>query len=55
MERIGNIGNVIVKRGQYLRSYRSLFEDLEFVENYKIITPSLTTISRALNKFVELI
>jgi hypothetical protein len=40
---------VTVKRGQYLRSFRKLQEDLKYIENNKIITPSKGTVERAIN------
>jgi hypothetical protein len=46
-----NMGSVHVNRGQYLRSYRNLIEDLEYIENNKIICPSKGAIERALTKF----
>lgn len=45
------IGSVKLKRGQFLRSYRNLRDDLEYIENNSVKTPSLSTIK---NKVEEL-
>lgn len=45
--------NVIVNRGQYLRSYRKLQEDLEYVHNRQIKKHPLSTISRAVDKLID--
>lgn len=43
-------GKVRVQRGQYLRSYRNLIKDLEFIENNKVKQFSLASIKRAVDK-----
>jgi len=48
-----NYGNVTVKRGQYLRSIRKLQEDLEYIENNKVTTPSKGTIERTIKSLVR--
>lgn len=45
---------VKVKRGQYLRSYRKLQEDLEYVHNRQVKQYPLMTISRAVDKLVQM-
>ena len=45
------VGSVKLKRGQFLRSYRNLRDDLEYIENNSVKTPSLSTIK---NKVEEL-
>lgn len=47
------IGGVELKRGQYLRSYRKIQEDLSYVENRAVKTPSLSTIKRSVGKLVK--
>src|SRR4051812_24825014 len=46
-------GNVHVKRGQFLRSYRKLIEDLEYVENKQVKKYSLTTVQRKIKELVK--
>ena len=46
-------GNVHVKRGQYLRSYRNLREDLMYMENNAIKYYSLSYIKKITDKLVE--
>lgn len=46
-------GDVRVKRGQYLRSYRKLQEDLQYVENHQIKTPALASIKRSIERLVD--
>ena len=46
------VGNVHVKRGQYLRSYRNLREDLMYIENNKIKYYGIATIKRTIDKLV---
>lgn len=46
-------GNITVKRGQLLRSYRNLQNDLEYIENNTIKKPSLSQIKRAADNLVE--
>lgn len=45
-------GDVLVKRGQYLRSYRNLREDLMYTENNAIKYYSLSHIKRLVDKLV---
>ncbi len=45
--------NVVVHRGQYLRSYRKLQEDLEYVHNRQIKKYPLSTLTRAVDKLIE--
>ena len=44
---------VTVKRGQYLRSFRKLQEDLRYTDNNKIKIPSLGTIKRTVDKLLR--
>jgi hypothetical protein len=44
---------VTVKRGQYLRSFRKLQEDLRYTDNNRIKVPSLGTIKRTVDKLVR--
>jgi len=46
-------GTVFVKRGQILKSYRRLIDDLEYVENKSIKRYSLSTIKRLLDELVK--
>lgn len=45
--------NVVVHRGQYLRSYRKLQEDLNYVHNRQIKQYPLSTLTRAVDKLIE--
>lgn len=45
--------NVKVQRGQYLRSYRKLQNDLEYVHNRQVKQYPLTTIKRAIEKLID--
>lgn len=47
------IGDIHVKRGQYLRSYRHLRNDLVYVENNTVNHYSLSQIHRIIEKFVK--
>lgn len=47
------IGNIHVKKGQWLRSYRNLQADLEYIENHAIKKPSLSTIKKLIEKLVK--
>lgn len=47
------MGNVLVGRGQYLRSYRNLREDLMYMDNNTIKYYGLTTIKRLVDKLVK--
>ena len=44
---------VIIKQGQYLRSYRKLAEDLRFIENHAVIHYSLSRIKVAVENLVK--
>ncbi len=46
------VGNIHIKRGQYLRSYRNLREDLMYIENNKIKYYGIATIKRTIDKLV---
>lgn len=46
-------GSVLIGRGQYLRSYRNLQKDLEYLENRAIKQYPLSTIKRKISKLVE--
>jgi hypothetical protein len=47
------VGNIILQRGQYLRSYRNLRKDLEYKENKAIKMYSLSSISRKIDQLVK--
>lgn len=47
------MGHVLVGRGQYLRSYRNLREDLMYMENNNIKYYGIATIKRTIDKLVE--
>ena len=47
------IGNIKIKRGQYLRSYRKLQEDLQYVENNQVKTPSLSALKRSIDRLID--
>jgi len=47
------VGGIHIKRGQYLRSYRNLSDDLQFVENRKIKKYSVSVISRKIEQLVK--
>jgi len=47
------IGNVHLKRGQYLRSFRNLRDDLQYLENRSVQKYSLSTISRKIDQLVK--
>ncbi|WP_052087716.1 hypothetical protein [Paenibacillus wynnii] len=47
------ISGVHVKRGQYLRAYRNLSKDLEYVENRSIKRYSISVISRKVEQLVK--
>lgn len=44
---------VVIKRGQFLRSYRKIREDLEYLENKSVKHYSLSSIKRAIDKLIE--
>lgn len=47
-----NVGSVLVERGQYLRSYRNLREDLMYMDNNSIKYYGIATIKRTIDKLV---
>lgn len=47
------ISGVHVKRGQFLRSYRNLSKDLEYIENRSIKKYSLSVISKKIEQLVK--
>lgn len=47
------IGDIELKRGQWVRSYRNLQHDLEYMENNAIKRYSLATIKRAIDKLTK--
>lgn len=47
------VGDMFLKRGQYLRSYRNLSKDLEYIENRQIKSYSISTIKRTIDKLVK--
>src|SRR5690554_5644751 len=48
-----NIGGIHVGRGQFLRSYRNLADDLQYIENRKIKKYSVSSISRKVDALVK--
>lgn len=46
-------GKIHIKRGQFLRSFRSLQEDLEFIENHALKNYSLSQIKRAVDELAQ--
>ncbi len=48
-----NVGNMHIKKGQWIRSYRNLQSDLEYVENNAVKRPGLATIERTVKKLVK--
>lgn len=46
-------GNIELKKGQYLRSYRKLRDDLEYIENNSVKKYSLDTIGRKIDELVK--
>lgn len=46
--------DIVVRRGQYLRSYRQLQDDLSYIQNNRIIKLSLSVIKRAVEHLVNL-
>lgn len=46
-------GNVHIGRGQFLRSYRNISDDLEYIENRKIKKYSISVISRKIDQLVK--
>lgn len=48
-----NIGTIHIKKGQWIRSYRNLQSDLEYIENNAIKKPGLATIKRIVEKLIK--
>ena len=46
------IGSVTLKKGQWIRSYRNLQSDLEYIENNVVKKPGIATIKRTVDKLV---
>lgn len=47
------VGNIVVKRGQLLKSYRNLADELYYVENRKVKKYSISVISRKIESLVK--
>lgn len=47
------IGDIELMRGQWIRSFRNLQDDLEYIENRSVKRYSLSTISRAVDNLVK--
>lgn len=47
-----DIGGTHLNKGQWLRSYRNLQSDLEFIENNAVHRPGLATIKKSIDKLV---
>ncbi|AGY48278.1 replication protein [Bacillus phage Pony] len=47
------IGDVTIKRGQFLRSYRNLAKDLEYIENRAVKSYSISVIKRKIDSLVK--
>lgn len=47
------IGNITLQRGQYLRSYRNLSSDLEYLDNRSIKKHSISVIKKKIDQLVE--
>lgn len=47
------VGNIVVKRGQFLRSYRNLRDDLEYIENRAVKKYSTSVIKRKIDSLVK--
>lgn len=45
-------GNILIKRGQYLRSYRNLAADLEYLENRSLKRYSISVIKKKIDQLV---
>lgn len=48
-----DIGGIHLERGQFLRSYRNLQEDLEYIENRAVKRYSLSQIKRTVDELIE--
>ncbi|MGE5631347.1 MAG: hypothetical protein ACM3TR_09660 [Caulobacteraceae bacterium] len=48
-----DIGDIHVSRGQFLRSFRNLQEDLEYIENNAVKRPSLSQIKKHVDELIE--
>lgn len=46
-------GNILIKRGQYLRSYRNLAADLEYLENKSLKRYSISVIKKKIDQLVS--
>lgn len=47
------IGNIVLKRGQWVRSYRNLQDDLSYIENRAVKKYSISVIQRAVQSLVK--
>ena len=47
------VGGVYIQKGQWVRSYRHLQEDLEYIENNSIKRPGIATVDRIVKKLVK--
>jgi hypothetical protein len=47
------VGNIVLQRGQFLRSYRNLQSDLEYIENRAIKKYSLSVLKRKIEQLVN--
>lgn len=47
------VGNLVLQKGQWLRSYRNLQSDMEYIENNATKRPGKATIQRAINRLVK--
>lgn len=47
------VGPVHLKKGQWVRSFRNLQDDLEYIENNAVKRPGLATIKRIVDKLVK--
>jgi hypothetical protein len=46
-------GSILIKRGQYLRSYRNLAADLEYLENKSLKRYSISVIKKKIDQLVS--
>lgn len=47
------VGDMIIQKGQWLRSYRNLQADLEYTENNAVRRPGKATIQRAISRLIK--
>lgn len=47
------IAGIQLKRGQWLRSYRNLQADLEYLENHAVKRPGIATVKRAVDNLIN--